>query len=263
MKIINPQIDGGKAFDFGRTSSNYAKYRDIYPKAFYEKIIERGLCVKNQRILDLGTGTGVLPRNLYSYGAEWVGADISEKQIGQARQLAKANEMNIDFLVSSAEDLDFPDGSFDVITACQCFWYFDHKKIAPKLAKMLKPGGRLLLLQMEWLPFEDEVAGASEALVLKYNPEWSGAGEIRHAIPIPDSVSEYFDLVFHEEYDLMVPFTRESWNGRMKTCRGIGASLSEDQIRAWEQEHLALLEKIAPPEFEVLHDAALAELRKR
>lgn len=73
-------IDGGKPFDWGRTSEDYAKYRDIYPREFYEKIFSRRLCVDGQRVLDLGTGTGVIPRNMYEYGAKWTGIDISEKQ---------------------------------------------------------------------------------------------------------------------------------------------------------------------------------------
>lgn len=106
---------------------------------------------------------------------------------------------------------------------------------------MLKPDGSILLLYMAWLPYEDEIAGASEELVLKYNPKWSGAGERVHPIPVPDCYSEKFKIVSHEEYLLDVPFTRESWNGRMKACRGIGASLSEEEIHAWEQEHRKLL----------------------
>ena len=65
MNITNKEIDGGKAFDWGRTSSDYAKFRDIYPPIFFEKIAERGLGVKGQKALDLGTGTGVVPRNMY------------------------------------------------------------------------------------------------------------------------------------------------------------------------------------------------------
>ena len=81
MLIKNENIDSGKAFDWGRTSDDYAKYRDIYPPEFYNRIIKRGLCTAGQKVLDIGTGTGVLPRNMYKYGAEWTGTDISENQI--------------------------------------------------------------------------------------------------------------------------------------------------------------------------------------
>ncbi|MBQ7907704.1 MAG: class I SAM-dependent methyltransferase, partial [Clostridia bacterium] len=106
-------------------------------------------------------------------------------------------------------------------------------------------------------------AGESEKLVLKYSPNWSGAGETKHPIHIPDCYREKFDLVYHEEYELTVPFTRESWHGRMKACRGVGASLTQEEIKRWEKEHLTLLEKIAPNEFDVLHYAVIAELKKK
>lgn len=259
--ITDKRIDSGTPFDWGRTSEDYAAYRDIYPQEFYNKIIERNLCVKNQRVLDIGTGTGVLPRNLYKYGANWTGADISENQIAQAKALSEKAGMKIDFIVSPTEELDFPDGTFDVITACQCFWYFDHEKTAPKLAKMLKKDGRLLILYMAWLPFEDKIAGESEKLVLKYSPEWSGGGETKKPIDIPEEVSRYFELTYHDEYYLSVPFTRESWHGRMKACRGVGASLSEEKLSEWDSEHRKMLNEIAPEKIEIKHYAAMAELK--
>ena len=115
---------------------------------------------------------------------------------------------------------------------------------------------------MAWLPYEDEIAGASEELVLKYNPKWTGAGETMHPIDIPDCYRNHFDVVYHDEYLLEVPFSRESWHGRMKACRGIGASLTNDQIAMWEHEHKELLKRIAPATFNVLHYGALAELKK-
>lgn len=120
-----------------------------------------------------------------------------------------------------------------------------------------------MVLYMAWLPFEDRIAGASEELVLKYSPKWCGAGETMHPIAIPDCYLESFDLVYHEEYPIRVPFTRESWNGRMKACRGIGASLTDKEIELWEREHRKLLSEIAPEEFTVLHYGAMAELRKK
>ena len=263
MEISDKRIDDGKAFDWGKTSEEYAKFRDIYPEIFYKKIADRGLCIKGQKVLDLGTGTGVLPRNMYAYGADWTGTDISPEQIEQAKRLASEAGMDIRFMAVPTEEADFPAGSFDVISACQCFWYFDHEKVMPKLAEFLKPEGRLLILYMAWLPYEDEIAGKSEEIVLKYSPKWTGCGETRHPIWIPDVAYEYFDMVEHEEYDVKVPFTRESWHGRMKACRGVGASLSGEELAKWDAEHRKLLENIAPESFEILHYAALAILKKR
>lgn len=171
--------------------------------------------------------------------------------------------MKINFQAVPTEEIDYPGGSFDVITACQCFWYFDHERVMPKLYELLKADGKLLILYMAWLPFEDDIAGKSEELVLKYSPDWSGAGEMRHPIPIPDVVYDYFDMEEHEEYDVMIPFTKESWHGRMRACRGIGASLSGEELAKWDEEHRKLLDEIATEQFEVKHYAALALLRKK
>ena len=263
MMIKDERIDRGKPFDWGKTSQDYASYRDIYPREFYDRITALGLCRDGQRVLDLGTGTGVLPRNMYDSKAEWTACDISPEQIEQAKRLAAEKNMKIDFRAVSTEELEFPDASFDVISACQCFWYFDHEKVAPKLYRWLRPEGRLLILYMAWLPYEDRLAGESEALVLKYSPDWSGSGETVHPIGIPEAVNRYFELTYHDEYRLDVPFTRESWHGRMRSCRGVGASLSQAEIASWEKEHLALLEKTAPESFTVRHYAAIAVLSKR
>lgn len=253
-------IDAGKAFDFGKTAKDYAKYRDIYPGVFYRQLTSRNLCVKGQSVLDAGTGTGVLPRNMYKYGAVWTGVDISKEQIDMAKELSQG--MDIQYLVSPIEELNLKENSFDVITACQCFWYFNHEKTAPLFHNLLKPNGTMAVMCMEWLPFEDKIAGASENLVLKYSPGWTGAGEIMHPIPVPGCYSDYFKVVYHNEYKVNVPFTRESWNGRMKSCRGIGASLSQKEIENWEKEHLKLLSGIAPESFNVLHYAAIVELKR-
>ena len=151
MDIKDKRIDDGKAFDWGRTSAEYARYRDIYPEEFYRKIVELGLCIDGQKVLDLGTGTGVLPRNMYRFGAKWLGTDISPEQIEQAKILSAKEGMDIDYMAVSAEDIDFPEGSFDVVTACQCFWYFDHETLMPKLSYLLKDSGKILVLFMSWL----------------------------------------------------------------------------------------------------------------
>lgn len=258
-------IDGGKNFDFGKTSDDYAKYRDIYPEEFYRKIIDLGLCTKGQRVLDLGTGTGVLPRNMYKYGAVFTGADISENQIKEARRLSAENNMNIEYIVSPAEKIDYPDSTFDTVTACQCFAYFNAEKVLPEIHRMLKPGGHLCIMFMDYLPYESKIAAMSEQLILKYNPDWTGGGYKAKRKRQP-AVPEYCEGLYETEnafgYDISVKFTRESWNGRMKTCRGIGASeLSPDKIAMWEKEHMEYLNTV-PECFEIPHWVNLLNLRK-
>ena len=117
--IKDERIDGGKAFDWGRTSGDYVRFRDIYPTEFYEKIAARKIGIPGQSVLDLGTGTGVLPRNMYRFGAKWTGTDISPEQIEQAKKLSQG--MGIGYYAMPAEKIDFPNASFDAATACQCF----------------------------------------------------------------------------------------------------------------------------------------------
>ncbi len=261
--INKDDIDHGKAFDWGNTSKNYAKYRDIYPSEFYQKLIEMGLCTAGQTVLDLGTGTGVLPRNLYPYGAKFIGADISAQQIEEARRLSAQDGMDIEYIVSSAEALNFPDESFDTVTACQCFMYFDKTVLLPKVYRMLKKDGHFCILFMAWLPDESEIAEHSESLVLKYNPAWTGGGMQRYPLNTPEWSRELFVVDDAITCDFDIAFTRESWHGRMKACRGTGASsLPPAVIAAFEAEHLAYMNTI-PDVFDIKHYATMLNLRKR
>ena len=259
--MIIEDIDEGKAFDWGKASKDYAKYRDIYPQEFYDYILNLGLCRDGQKVLDIGTGTGVLPRNMYKYGAVWTGTDIAENQIEQAKELAEKAGMDIEFFTSKAEDVSFPDNTFDVITACQCIWYFDHDITSKTFAKMLKPGGKFLILYMGWLPYEDKIAGKSEAIILKHNPSWSSYGDKVHPVWVPEQYLENFKLISQEEFRVDVPFTRGSWHGRMRACRGVGASMSPETLAVWDKEHMSMLEENAPEEFVVKHYISIAQLQ--
>ena len=254
-------IDNGKSFDWGNTSGDYAKYRDVYPEEFYRSILDLGLCRDGQKVLDIGTGTGVLPRNMYQYGAKWIGTDISENQIEQAKLLSAKNGMDIEFYTCPAEEVNYQDDTFDVITVCQCIWYLDARVISGSFARMLKPGGKLLILYMGWLPYEDTIAGKSEEIILKHNPDWSSYGDTVHPVYVPDELLTNFEIILQKEYRVEVPFTREGWHGRMRACRGVGAAMSMEQLAAWNEEHIKMLNEYAPEEFNVKHYVSLAELQ--
>lgn len=253
MKFEN--IDNGNAFDFGKTSAEYAKYRDIYPKELYEKLYDLGIGRENTAWLDMGTGTGVLPFNLYSRGADITGIDISESQIEVAKTLAVEKGVeNTKFLVSPAETLPFPDNSFDSITAAQCFWYFDREKVADEIKRILKPGGVFVKIYMSYT-LDDEIASRSHKLVKKMNKSWtpgaSGSRDIYNH-PFPNGKVETFTC--------KIPFTRESWHGRMCACRGTMASMDEETLNKWSKAHLELLSHY-PENFEIKHKVYIASYK--
>ncbi len=260
--IKDERFDGGRPFDWGKASEDYAKYRDIYPHEFYEKLLSLKLYENGTSVLDIGTGTGVLPRALYHTGVKFTGTDLSSEQIAQAKLLAAEKGMSIEFHVGGAEEQLFPANSFDTVTACQCYWYFDHAKAAEALYAQLKPQGRLAFIVMNWLPYEDEIAAESEKMVLKFNPSWNGYGFKRQLIEAPQPYLEYFNVEQQEQFDINVPFTREGWHGRMKACRGVGASLDAENYAKFDAEHLEMLKKY-PDCFDILHYAAITILRSR
>lgn len=241
-------IDKGNEFDFGRTSEDYAKFRDIYPASMYEKLISFGIGHEGQRILDLGSGTAILPLNMAATGARFAAADISENQIALGRRLATERGVDgITFHVCPAEDTGFPDDSFDAVTAVQCFPYFDADKAAAEIRRVLKPGGLFGKIIMDWKPREDEAIAEMEAIVMRYNPAWSGCGFDKYRYRYPAWAEGRFDIETIHSYDAALRFTHEAWLGRVKSCRGIGASLPDDRIAAFEREYRALLARRPEP----------------
>lgn len=145
-------IDNGKSFDFGKTSADYAQYRDIYPESLYAKMLGTGIGRIGSKNLDLGTGTGVFPRKMCRFGADFYGVDISSEQIREARRLCEEQRLQVTFSVGSAEDVSFPDKHFDAVTAVQCFLYFDKEKVLPVIHRILRDDGLFATVWMAWLP---------------------------------------------------------------------------------------------------------------
>lgn len=97
------------------------------------------------------------------------------------------------------------------------------------------------------------MARASEELVLRFNPDWSAADWPGEVPEMPSWAHGRFEKVGGFVFDVDVPFTREQWRGRLRACRGVGASLSPEEVAAFDTAHAELLERIVPEEFTVLH----------
>ena len=135
---------------------------------------------------------------------------------------------------------------------------------------ILKDNGHFAMLFMAWLPNDSEIAAHSEELILKYNPNWNGghyAPDKEKRRDMSEITPDWTQGLFKTEkwiveYEINLNFTRESWHGRMRACRGIGAStLSAEDIAAWEKEHLEYL-KTMPESFDIPHWITILNLRK-
>ena len=246
-------IDDGRGFDFGKAAKDYAKYRDIYTESFYQTLLDFNIGVAGQNILDLGTGSGVIPRHMIRYGAKWTGADISTEQIEMAKSLTSENNLDIHYIICPADQIPVSDNSFDIVTACQCFWYFPVETTIPEIKRVLKPDGIFAIMSMIGLPRESAILAKSEELVLKYNPNWSSSNFDRVTLTPPDWLDHHFTVVALHDYVEEVPFTRESWCGRMRACRGVGASLSPDLVEQYDKEHDEALRAMADETFTIPH----------
>lgn len=242
MKLSN--IDSGNAFDFGKTSHNYGKYRNIYPKSMYDKLIGFGVVAKSKKVLDLGSGTAILPINLAYTEASFTATDIAENQIKVGKQIVREQGLNnIDFKVCSAENTGFDDNGFDTVTAVQCFQYFNPEKAAEEIKRILKPKGKFCKIFMDWLPYEDNIVSEMEKLVLKYNPMWNGCGFEKFRYTYPKWAENRFNIETIHSYNESLNFTKEEWIGRIKTCRGVGASLGDKEVKEFENEYRSMIEK--------------------
>lgn len=204
-------------------------------------------------MMDFGTGTGVLAREFARRGCLAAGVDISAEQVATAHRLALDEKLDVDFRVAPAERTPFRDASFEVATANQCWLYFDLTRAIPEVHRILAPAGFLMVSHFSWLPRLDPIAKASEELVLRFNPDWSGADWDGRIPARPGWSRDAFELRVMFYYDEPVSFTRESWRGRIRALRGVGASLSDEEVRAFDREHSALLERIAGDAFTILH----------
>ena len=102
-------------------------------------------------VLDVATGTGNLAIPVARNGAIVTGLDIAPNLLAQARERAAAENLNIQFDEGDAEQMPYPDASFDaVVTMFGAMFAPRPELVASEFARVLKPGG--LLGMANWNP---------------------------------------------------------------------------------------------------------------
>jgi len=91
----------------------------------------------------------------------------------------------------------------------------------------------------------------------RLNPDWNSAGYDGNMPPVFEWSKEHFKLRTFQSMESPVPFNRESWRGRIRACRGIGASLTEGEIQRFDGKLEQLLKQVAKDDFTVLHQMTI------
>lgn len=104
-----------------------------------------------QRVLDIACGTGNAALVAGRRYCEVTGIDYVPELIERARIRADAEGMDIDFHVGDAQELPFPDASFDVVlSAIGVMFAPDQERAAGEILRVCRPGGRIGMAS--WMP---------------------------------------------------------------------------------------------------------------
>ncbi len=102
----------------------------------------------DEAVLDIGCGTGWLLRLMAGRlpAGRLVGVDVSDAMIAQARQAA-GGDARLEFHVAVAEQLPFPDASFDRVVSIESAYYWpDPAAGLREIARVLRPSGSAWIL---------------------------------------------------------------------------------------------------------------------
>jgi SAM-dependent methyltransferase len=236
--------------DFGKTARDYAMYRTVFPPALFTRMAAMGVGLAGHRIVDLGTGTGVLARGFAAAGCAVTGVDIAPELLLEARQQDAAVGLEVTYRVAAAEDTGLPGEAWDVVCAGQCWHWFDRQRAAAEARRLLVVGGAVAIGYRDYLVLPGNVCAASEDLVLTYNPSWPmvGGTGIHAAEWTVELGLAGFDNLETFSFDIAVPFTHDAWRGRMRSSNGVGASLPEAEVAAFDADLARLLSERFPQE---------------
>jgi ubiquinone/menaquinone biosynthesis C-methylase UbiE len=142
---MNDQKAGARRW-FDRRAASYesgvtSRWRDPVQRASLDAL-HLGA---EDRLLDIGCGTGAASRSAALVVASVVGIDLSPEMIRQARALADGFA-NMHLEIADSEHLPFGDGTFTAVLCSNSFHHYpDPGRAVREMTRVLAPGGRLVL----------------------------------------------------------------------------------------------------------------------
>ncbi len=132
------------------SSGNYAR-QGAHLLIIAELLCEAVELRPGSRVLDVATGTGNAALAAARRFCEVTGVDRDLAPLEAARERAAAEGFRIDFRQGAAEELPFPDSSFDfVLSSIGVMFVPDQEKVVGELLRVCRPGGKIGLAN--WTP---------------------------------------------------------------------------------------------------------------
>jgi len=116
---------------FSIQASTYAKYRPLYPKELFTYILQ--FVADKEVAWDCATGNSQAARELVAYFKKVIATDISKKQLS----FAKPNNC-IHYQAMPAEQTNFPDNYFNLITVAQAYHWLQFDAFAKEVKRVAK-----------------------------------------------------------------------------------------------------------------------------
>jgi len=202
--------------------------KKVGPFKSLEELIAAAKLRRGDRVLDIATGTGIVAieavKKIGSDG-KVVGIDISTGPLAIAKRTA-GNISNLQFLEMDAEDLKFPDASFDVVLSEFALMFFlDSQKALREMKRVLVYNGRIALSvhgSADNVPYFSVIMGA----LVKYVPDIVPAGRPGpHRFGEPSLLRAEFENSGFKDINVVVytyPYNagtfEEYWNEYMESA---------------------------------------------
>ncbi|OPY33032.1 MAG: hypothetical protein A4E31_00100 [Methanomassiliicoccales archaeon PtaU1.Bin030] len=141
---------------WSRRSSSYSRFvqeglSKRYEREGWQTIFTEAIGKEKCKMLDVGTGPGVVAFQLAELGHEMTAVDLSDGMLEEARQNALRYGLDVDFRKGDAEALPFPDNTFDVVVAKYVLWTVpDPEKALSEWHRVLRPGGKVVYVDGNW-----------------------------------------------------------------------------------------------------------------
>lgn len=124
-----------------------------------------------ERVLDVATGSGNAALAAARRYCEVTGTDYVPALLEKGRERAAVEGLPVDFREGDAEELPFPDTTFDVVlSSVGAMFAPDQEKVAAELVRVCRPGGRICMAN--WSP--GSFAGELGSLFGSYSPKVPG-----------------------------------------------------------------------------------------